>query len=394
MKTGGELEVHDCDPPKPDCPNGCCKKEVDGKIEVVGGKCPPKCEGEPMKKIEGGNDENGKPKVSITDEQNKKESCPKGKCCCHREGDLEVHDCDPKPDCPYDCCLVNEVNGETELRGGRCPPKCKGDPMDRKEGGNDEKGNPKIFVPKKLKEKKPNEPDKENPDGQGEKNPDEPDVTNPDGQGEKNPDGQGEKSPDGQDEKDSCPEGKCCCHEKGDLKVMDCDTVTEGGLTTPAGQIVTTTPPPGPAGSCVKCKELEIAENSAKCTFGCCSKNGKCCPKDKACCETEEGDLHVIGDHCCSGDGCCAMKGADQDCCKDEESCCSTGCFIHCKMTKKDGSGGYLDQLAKNPSTGKSCDCRPDAKEVICAPGKGSPGNGGPGKECKRQVCGDGKCEN
>ena len=54
-----------------------------------------------MEKKEGGVDEKGNPTVYITDvdKQYSKEICPPGKCCCHKEGKLEEHDCEPGPIC-------------------------------------------------------------------------------------------------------------------------------------------------------------------------------------------------------------------------------------------------------------------------------------------------------
>ena len=81
--------------------SGCCRKEDNGIATLTGDKCPPECKGNPMptQKKEGGKDENGIPKVTIVDEQKNEESCPEGKCCCHEEGKLQVHECDKPPIC-------------------------------------------------------------------------------------------------------------------------------------------------------------------------------------------------------------------------------------------------------------------------------------------------------
>merc|ERR1712212_405326 len=198
-------------------------------------------------------------------------------------------------------------------------------------------------------------------------------------------------------------------------------TLPPGGTTTttlPPGGTTTTTLPPGstttPAGTTttttitttakpiVKCSELANPYSSATCCReDVCCVGRTCCPAGKACCASNAGRLVVVGTHCCLGDGCCALRG-QKDCCNDDESCCATGCFEHCKMIKDSGEEGFKDNLRQSRTKHSDCGCRKGVskskcqmlneedpsclkhKEVICPSGGGSDGS--------EETCTLGKC--
>jgi len=144
---------------------------------------------------------------------------------------------------------------------------------------------------------------------------------------------------------------------------------TTKGVTTkgPGGTTTTgsfTIPPP--------CEKLEDPYTELECCWGesCCVGNGegpsKCCPEGKACCE-KQGKIHVVGTHCCKGDGCCALGNGRKNCCLDPGSCCGTGCFKHCRVTQADGKkDGFYDHFAKGVVGESQCDCRPDVAANVC----------------------------